>query len=137
MNIMTNEEGNVVVSIPIDFRTVCGRRRVVVGDVGEVTDIDRDETHGLLKAFARARSWTRLLECGTFPDVKSLASGLSMDRAAVVRILRLANLSPRIFRAVVRKELPDGFTYERLCRVESDLWEDQEREVGLAPEAKI
>ena len=131
MSIAETEDGNVVVSIPIDFRTVCGRRRAVVAGSGEVNDLKIDETDGLVRLFARAREWTRLLETGEFEDVKSLAAGLKMDRPYVARTLRLANLSPRIFRAVVRRELPDGFSKERLFRIKSDLWEEQEREIGI------
>lgn len=131
MNIMTLEDGNLLISIPIDFRTVCGRRRCIVEGEGEVTDVDRDESNGLVKVFARAYEWTKLLETGMFKDVTELAEGLNMDRPYVVKILRLANLSPRIFRAVIRKDLPDGFSKEKLWKVKSDLWEEQERELGF------
>ena len=107
MNIMETEDGNVLVSIPIRFQTVCGRRRLVVVGQGEVNDIDLDESGTLIRLFARAREWTRLLESGAFADVKELAEGLKMDRPYVVRVLRLANLSPKILRAVIAKELPD------------------------------
>lgn len=136
MNIMTLDDGNIMVSIPIDFRTVCGRRRCVVAGRGEVTDIDRDESNGLIKVFARAYEWTKLLETGVFKDITELAGGLKMDRPYVVKILRLANLSPRIFRAIVAKELPHGFTKEKLWQVKSDVWEDQERELGFAFEER-
>ena len=131
MNIMTLEDGNLLIKIPIDFRTVCGRRRCGVEGEGEVTDVDRDESNGLVKVFARAYEWTKLLETGMFKDVSELAEGLNMDRPYVVKILRLANLSPRIFRAVIRKDLPDGFSKEKLWKVKSDLWEEQERELGF------
>ena len=84
------------------------------------------------RVFARAREWTRLLESGAFADVKELAEGLKMDRPYVVRVLRLANLSPKILRAVITKELPDDFSTERLFNIKSDLWSEQEREIGLA-----
>lgn len=132
MNIMETEDGNVLISIPISFQTVCGRRRLVVTGKGEVSDVDRDESNALVKSFARAREWTRLLETGAFADIKELAKGLKMDRAHVVRILRLANLSPRILRAVIGHQLPDGFSVERLFAIKSDLWSEQEREIGLA-----
>ena len=131
MNIMETEDGNVLVSIPIRFQTVCGHRRLVVGQ-GEVNDIDLDESGTLIRLFARAREWTRLLESGAFADVKELAEGLKMDRPYVVRVLRLANLSPKILRAVIAKELPDDFSTERLFNIKSDLWSEQEREIGLA-----
>ena len=132
MNIMETEDGNALVSIPIRFQTVCGRRRLVVTGQGEVNDIDLDESGTLIRLFARAREWTRLLETGAFGDVKELAEGLKMDRPYVVRVLRLANLSPKIFRAVIAKTLPDDFSTERLFNIKSDLWSEQEREIGLA-----
>ena len=132
MNIMETEDGNVLVSIPIRFQTVCGRRRLVVAGQGEINDIDLDESGTLILLFARAREWTRLLETGAFGDVKELAEGLKMDRPYVVRVLRLANLSPKILRAVIAKTLPDDFSTERLFNIKSDLWSEQEREIGLA-----
>ena len=55
MNIMETEDGNVLVSIPIRFQTVCGRRRLVVAGQGEVNDIDLDESGTLIRLFACAR----------------------------------------------------------------------------------
>lgn len=132
MNIMKTDDGCFLISFPVDFRSVCGRRRLIIADKGEVTDVDRDESNTLIRSFARARLWTQLLERGEFADIKDLAESLGFDRPYVVRILRLANLSPRILRAVISKQLPDGFTAERLVRIKSDLWEEQEREIGIA-----
>lgn len=126
------KKSNKVTVIPIDFKTIHGRRRCVVVGEGEVSDVDRDETNGLLKTFARARLWTRILEQGDFASVKELAEDLGIDRAYVVKTLRLANLSPRIIRAAIRKELPDGFSLEKLWKTKSDIWEDQEKELGFA-----
>ncbi len=42
------------------------------------------------------------------------------------------NLSPKILRAVIAKTLPDDFSTERLFSIKSDLWSEQEREIGLA-----
>ena len=84
MNIMETEDGNALVSIPIRFQTVCGRRRLVVAGQGEVNDINLDESGTLIRLFARA------------------------------------------------KTLPDDFSTERLFNIKSDLWSEQEREIGLA-----
>ena len=66
-------------------------------------------------------------------DVKSLAVALKMDRSNVARIMRLATLSPKILRAVLRHELPAGFSVEKLYNIKSDIWSDQEAEIGLTP----
>ena len=132
MNIMETDDGNLLVSIPIQFKTVCGRRRLEIANKGEVSDLDLDESGALIKFFARAREWTRLLESGAFNDVAELAEGLKIDRAYVFRILRLANLSPKILRAIIRKELPHDFSKEKLFNIKSDLWSEQEREIGIS-----
>ncbi len=117
-------------TVPYGYKRI-EKRLVAIGQ-GEVNDIDLDESGTLIRLFARAREWTRLLESGAFVDMKELAEGLKMDRPYVVRVLRLANLSPKILRAVLAKELPDDSSTERLFNIKSDLWSEQEREIGLA-----
>lgn len=133
MNILETDNGNLVVSIPIVLKTISGRRRCFVSGVHEVHDLNNDECGVLVRSFARAYGWTKLLDDNTFDDVKSLAVALKMDRSNVARIMRLATLSPRILRAVLRHELPAGFSVEKLYNIKSDIWSDQEAEIGLTP----
>lgn len=131
MNIMTLPDGDVLVSIPVQIKNICGRKRIEVTGKGEVTDVDRDETGIILQAFARAHAWTKMLEEGDFKDVTSFANALGVDRPRVVKTLRLANLSPRIVRAVITHQLPDDFSIEKLYWIQSDSWAEQENEIGL------
>ena len=131
MNIMTLADGDVLVVVPVQFKTILGRRRIEVAGKGEVSDVDRDETGIILQAFARAYAWTRMLEERYYSDITSFANELGVDRARVVKTLRLANLSPRIVRAVITHQLPDDFSLERLYWIKSDSWAEQENEIGL------
>ena len=45
--------------------------------------------------------------------------------------IRLATLSPRIIRAAMKGELPDGFSLQRVRKIETDDWEEQERLLGF------
>ncbi len=53
---------------------------------------------------------------------------LMADHEYIVYVI----LSPKILRAVIAKTLPDDFSTERLFNIKSDLWSEQEREIGLA-----
>ena len=51
-----------------------------------------------------------------------------------IHTLRLATLSPRIIRAALSGELPDGFSLQKVRKVETDDWEEQERQLGFPVE---
>ena len=55
------------------------------------------------------------------------------DRHFVLHTLRLATLSPRIVRAALSGELPDGFSLQKMRKIETDDWEEQERLLGFPP----
>lgn len=131
MNILKTEDGCMVVSIPICIRTISGRRRTEVVGQGMVTQIDMDAMSAIVRLMAKARAWTETLESGRYADIKAFAEAIGVDRSNVMRILRLANLSPNIIRAALNNTLPNGITIIGLCTIKSDAWEDQEREIGL------
>ena len=49
----------------------------------------------------------------------------------MVHTLRLATLSPRIIRAALKGDLPDGFSLEKVRKVETDDWAEQEKLLGF------
>jgi site-specific DNA recombinase len=87
----------------------------------------------LLKAIARARSWSQDLISGRVRGVGELARREQLDRRSVRRQLRLAFLSPRIADAIVEGRQPPDLTVIKLTRrVELPaIWAAQEQALDL------
>ena len=131
MSMLNEVKGNIVVTIPMYFRNVCGKKQMVLRDELKTLDGDNLNDNAIVAAFARARAWMKLLESGEVATVKDLAERMNVDRPYIVRTLRLASLSPRILQAVLHGFAPDGLTVEKLWAIKSDDWSEQEREAGF------
>ena len=123
--------GDIVVTIPMYFRCVAGKKQMVLKDELKALDGDALAENVIVAAFARARAWMKMLDSGEFSTVKDLAKAVGVDRPYVVRILRFATLSPRILQSVLHGSSPDGLTVEKLAAIQSDDWDEQEREAGF------
>lgn len=137
-NIRIDDEGNLLVRIPVVFRTVSGRKRIVKAGDGAVTakptqrELDDALAQGpVLKSFAKALAWMKLIDEGKAASVSQLAELVGTDRRYVLYTIRLATLSPRIIRAALKGELPDGFSLQKVRKIETDDWEEQERLLGF------
>jgi site-specific DNA recombinase len=87
----------------------------------------------LLKAIARARSWSQDLIYGRVRSVGELARRERLDRRSVRRQLRLAFLSPRVAEAIVEGRQPPDLTVVKLTRRIDlpALWSAQEQALGV------
>ena len=131
-------DGCLFMRIPVAFRTVSGRKKIVRTDGGSVSqrptqhEINNTLLQGaVLKAIARAFAWLRLIDEGKASSVHELADLVEEDRHYVRYTLRLAFLSPRIIRAAMTSDLPNGFSLEKVRKVETDDWAEQERILGF------
>ena len=118
--------------VPVALRCVSGTRRVyrVDGASRAITTTGLSE-NPLLTAVVRAFTWTKLVDSGKFSNLAELAGMLKMDRRFVERTLRLATLSPRIIRAILTGNEPDGLSLEKIRKVHTDNWTEQERQLGF------
>ena len=85
----------------------------------------------ILKAFATAIAWTKLIDEGKATSISQLSEIVGVDRHFVLYTLRLATLSPRIIRSALSGEMPDGFSLQKIRKIETDDWEEQERLLGF------
>lgn len=131
MAMVTVEDGNVLVSIPMSFKTVSGRRHIVLEEQLRDVKADSMDSNCILMAFARAYKWTRMLDAGGYKSLSDLAAAIKVDRPRMVKIMRLATLSPRIVQMVLRGATPDDLSVEKLWSIRSDIWSEQEREIGM------
>ena len=79
----------------------------------------------------------RMKRLGEVTSVSQLAETVGLERHYVIHTLRLATLSPRIIRAALSGELPDGFSLQKVRKVETDDWEEQERQLGFPVEDEM
>jgi DNA invertase Pin-like site-specific DNA recombinase len=68
----------------------------------------------LVKAIAQGRNWWRELQANTAQTVEDLAQREGLTAAYVVRIVRLAFLSPAILKSIIDGTLPAHLTVKRL-----------------------
>lgn len=132
MAMVEEVNGDIVISVPMFFRNVSGKKQMVLSEELKSLDGDRLAENAIVAAFARARAWMKILDSGTVGTVKDLAESVGVDRPYVGRILRFATLSPRILQAVLHGRAPDGISVEKLAAIQSDDWSEQEREAGVA-----
>lgn len=78
---------------------------------GATPTVDRT----LVKAIVQGRSWWRELQSNTDMTVDELAQREGMTAAYVVRIVRLAFLSPTMLTSIIDGTLPAHLTVKRLC----------------------
>jgi len=69
----------------------------------------------LVKAIVQGRSWWRELQSDTGMTVEGLARREGKTAAYIVRIVRLAFLSPGILKSIIDGTLPAHLTVKRLC----------------------
>ena len=81
-------------------------------------------------------SWRAALERGDYPSAKDMAAACDRDPSQFRHLLNLAFLSPRIVEAVLtgRGLPPGGLSLNRLLRIRSLVWSEQEREAGIRPD---
>jgi site-specific DNA recombinase len=87
----------------------------------------------LLKAVARARSWSADLISGRVESVDALAKQEGLDKRSVRRLIRLGFLSPRIIEAIADGHQPPDLTVIELAR-RLDLplvWRSQEQALRI------
>ena len=68
----------------------------------------------LVKAIVQGRSWWRELQSNTGMTIEDLAQREGMTAAYVVRIVRLAFLSPTMLKSIIDGTLPAHLTVKRL-----------------------
>jgi len=69
----------------------------------------------LVRAIVQGRSWWRELQSNTEMTIEDLARREGKTAAYIVRIVRLAFLSPKMLKSIIDGTLPPHLTVKRLC----------------------
>ena len=132
-----DDEGYLFSKIAVAFRTISGRKQIV--KVGESASAPMPTKQALanlaqgavIKAIAKGIAWMKMIDKGEEKPINELAERVEVERHYVIHTLRLATLSPRIIRAALKGDLPDGFSLEKVRKVETDDWAEQEKQLGF------
>ena len=114
------ENGNLQVIIPVTFRTISARRKMLTP--GTVID----GTEPLALALARAFRWQKYIDEGKFKNITELAKAIGQDKGVVASIMRLRLLSPAIVHRIVTGDIPRTLTLKDLRTSFPDVWSEQE-----------
>ena len=119
-------DGNLIVRVPVQWKKSSGRT------IAE-NPIEPASGTPLVKAIARGLAWREKFERGDFPTVKAMAEAHGLDPSNVRHAFNLAFLSPRILEAIATgRDVPPDLSVARLLRVQSLVWDEQERELGFS-----
>ena len=114
------ENGHLQVIVPVKFRTISSRHRMLVPGATV------DGTEPLALALARAFRWQKYIDEGKFKNSVALAEAIGQDKSVVAKILRLRFLSPAIVHRIVTGDIPRSLTLKDLRTSFSDVWSEQE-----------
>ena len=112
------------VTLHVPFRIVKrgGRKEMQVPD-GAAQPQKTDNT--LVKALARAFRWKRMLESGEFATIAELAEREGIARSYMTRVLRLTQLEPDVFEAVIEGRQGRAIKLARLMEPFPLSWIEQ------------
>ena len=114
------ENGHLQVIVPVKFRTVSSRHRMLVPG----TTVDGTEP--LAVALARAFRWQKYIDEGKFRNSVALADAIGQDKSVVAKILRLRFLSPAIVHRIVTGDIPRSLNFTNINHGIPDVWSEQE-----------
>lgn len=129
-NASNTEDGGFVVTVPlVRVRHAFHTSVVVRGPGGETPE--KSMYMPALLAFARARRWKTMLECGKIRDYLEISVRTGKDPSYIRKVMRLNFLSPKFVNALVENRRTDGISLERLFALNTPSWEEQEKKIGL------
>ncbi len=111
-----DRQGRIVIHIPFVFKKRGGRKEMILPP-GCKFDEQQDATSinkPLAIAVALGHRWLDLLIKGRFHSVQELAETVNMDPSQIRRHLKLACIDPKIVKAILNGNEPDGMSLEGL-----------------------
>jgi hypothetical protein len=114
------EDGRLQVIVPIKFRTISARKRIVI------PGSPADDAEPLVRQVARAFRWQRYIDEGKFKNIVELASAIGQNKATVAATLRLQLLSPVIVHRIITGDVPRTLNLSKFRTSIPDVLKDQE-----------
>ena len=130
MRIQRLDDGDFLVHIDCDLRTISERRLFVTVDKNGMPL--HPEAMPLVVKIARAQKMLEMLMSGQFKSREEIAESLGFSRSTAAKIVSVAFLSPEIVRRVVKGTLPTNRVQKLLERINNvPLWADQHAFLGI------
>jgi hypothetical protein len=127
-----NQDGQVVISIPINLKRRGGRKVIVAPPNTPQTPVPRSPADNpFIQALLRAHRWQRMLDGGKFRFLSDIAAREKLDTSYVSRIFNLTVLAPEIVEAILDDTLPEHITLFDLAVDPPRLWSEQRAKVGI------
>lgn len=99
---LSRDGRELVVSIPVDFRQIGGRKQIVVPAGAEAWEATRSRpSNSLITALAKAHQWRRLIETGSYASAAELSKREAVNESYVCRVLRLTLLAPDLVQSIL------------------------------------
>ncbi|MBF0093852.1 MAG: hypothetical protein HQL34_04830 [Alphaproteobacteria bacterium] len=123
--------GILTVHVPFALKRRGGRKLIIMPDGSPAPLQAARADNTLLKALARARRWSRLLDSGRHTSIKALAESEGINHSYVTRILRLTLLAPDIVEAILKGRQPKGLELAALMTEFPLEWDRQREAFGF------
>ena len=123
-----NRDGKIIIHIPMTFKKRGGRKEIILPPGCRLEEESADGpsiNKPLAVGVALGNRWLDLLLEGKVDSTGELAEKVGIDASHVRRILNLAFLSPKLVRAIMAGNEPDGISLQGLRDIPV-RWEEQE-----------
>ena len=122
---LSGDGRTLTVRIPFSVRKRCGRKLIVAPEGASWPPARPRVDHTMVKAFARAFRWRRMLESGAHATVEDLAAAEKINASYLSRILRLTLLAPDIVEAILDGRQPADLQMDALLKPIPREWAAQ------------
>ena len=119
----TMDQTTITVHVPMTF-TIRGGRKTILSDATPAPPCPRID-NALLKAFARAHRWRRMIEGGEYASITELAKAEGVNESYACRLLRLSLLAPSIVTAILDGRNDSDVMLKQLMRPLPVRWDEQ------------
>jgi hypothetical protein len=104
--------------------TIRGGRKTILSDAAPAPPQPRID-NALLKAFARAHRWRRMIESGEYASIAELAKAEGVNESYACRVLRLSLLAPSIVTGILDGRHDSEVMLKQLMKPLPVRWDEQ------------
>lgn len=130
VNLSGDENGTILVQIPLRLRQRGGRKLVVTPEGTSAWIPPRARVDSaMVKAIARAFRWREMLEKGEYSTIREIAAAEKINESYVGRVFRLTLLAPDIVEGILGGRQPAGLQLDALLRRFPVDWRQQREQL--------
>lgn len=127
--IVTNADGSVTLSIPINFKRHGGRKYIIAPTEPAKATAPKES---MLKALGRAFHWQSMIENDPSLTHEAIANKVGYNPGYVSKIMHMTLLAPDVIEAILDRNYPKYLTLTDIQKA-GFMWDEQRRIFGLHP----